>query len=133
MRYMLDTNICIFAIRRKPTNVLLNLLNKISSDICISVITYSELIHGVEKSQDIDRNRLALTMFLSEIEIIPYDTQDAEEYGRIRAELEKQGTPIGPMNMLIAAHAKSRGCTLVTNKTREFERVKNLQLEDWTK
>ena len=133
MRYMLDTNICIFAIRRKPTNVLLNLLNKISSDICISVITYSELIHGVEKSRDIDRNRLALTMFLSEMEIVPYDAQDAEEYGRIRAELEKQGTPIGPMNMLIAAHAKSRGCTLVTNNTREIERVKNLQLEDWTK
>jgi tRNA(fMet)-specific endonuclease VapC len=133
MRYMLDTNICISAIRRKPTNVLFNLLNKISSDICISVITYSELIHGVEKSRDIDQNRLALTMFLSEIEIIPYDTQDAEEYGRIRADLEKQGTPIGPMDMLFAAHAKSRGCILVTNNTREFERVKNLQLEDWTK
>ena len=133
MRYMLDTNICIYAIRRKPTNFLSNLLNKISSDICISVITYSELIHGAEKSRDIGRNRLALTMFLSEIEIIPYDTQDAEEYGRIRAELEKQVTPIGPMDMLIAAHAKSRDCILVTNNTREFERVKNLQLEDWTK
>ena len=133
MRYMLDTNICIFAIRRKPTNVLLNLLNKISSDICISVITYSELIHGVEKSRDISQNRLALTMFLSEIEIVPYDTQDAEEYGRIRAEFEKQGTPIGPMDMLIAAHAKSRSFTLVTNNTRKFERVKNLQIEDWTK
>ena len=133
MRYMLDTNICIFAIRRKPTNVLFNLLDKISSDICISVITYSELIHGVEKSRDIDQNRLALTMFLSEIEIIPYDTHDAEEYGRIRADLEKQGTPIGPMDMLIAAHAKSRGFILVTNNTREFERVKNLQIEDWTK
>jgi tRNA(fMet)-specific endonuclease VapC len=133
MRYMLDTNICIFAIRRKPTNVLFNLLKKISSDICISVITYSELIHGVEKSRDIDQNRLALTMFLSEIEIIPYDTHDAEEYGRIRADLEKQGTPIGPMDMLIAAHAKSRGFILVTNNTREFERVKNLQIEDWTK
>ena len=75
MRYMLDTNICIFAIRRKPTNVLLNLLNKISSDICISVITYSELIHGVEKSRDISQNRLALTMFLSEIEIVLFQTE----------------------------------------------------------
>lgn len=101
-------------------------------EICISSITYSELRHGVEKSQARDRNEVALTLFLSAIDILPFDTKAAEEYGRIRAFLEKQGTPIGPMDMLIAAHAKSNAMTVVTNNTREFQRVPDLPLEDWT-
>ena len=130
--YMLDTNICIFAIKKRPVTVLANLQTHKPSDICISSITYAELCHGVEKSQARDRNRLALTMFLSNISIIPFDESVAMEYGRVRAALEKNGTPIGPLDTQIAAHAKSLGMTLVTNNTREFERVKGLMIEDWS-
>lgn len=130
--YMLDTNICIFAIKKRPVTILANLQTHKPSDICISSITYAELCHGVEKSQARDRNRLALTMFLSNISIIPFDESVAMEYGRVRAALEKNGTPIGPLDTQIAAHAKSLGMTLVTNNTREFERVKGLMIEDWS-
>ena len=130
--YMLDTNICIFAIKKRPVTLLANLQTHKPSDICISSITYAELCHGVEKSQARDRNRLALTMFLSNISIIPFDESVAMEYGRVRAALEKNGTPIGPLDTQIAAHAKSLGMTLVTNNTREFERVKGLMIEDWS-
>ena len=129
--YMLDTNICIFAIKKRPVTILANLQTHKPSDICISSITYAELCHGVEKSQARDRNRLALTMFLSNISIIPFDESVAMEYGRVRAALEKNGTPIGPLDTQIAAHAKSLGMTLVTNNTREFGRVKGLMIEDW--
>ena len=129
--YMLDTNICIFAIKKRPVTLLANLQTHKPSDICISSITYAELCHGVEKSQARDRNRLALTMFLSNISIIPFDESVAMEYGRVRAALEKNGTPIGPLDTQIAAHAKSLGMTLVTNNTREFGRVKGLMIEDW--
>ena len=130
--YMLDTNICIFAIKKRPVTILANLQTHKPSDICISSITYAELCHGVEKSQARDRNRLALTMFLSNISIIPFDESVAMEYGRVRAALEKNGTPIGPLDTQIAAHAKSLCMTLVTNNTREFERVKGLMIEDWS-
>ena len=129
--YMLDTNICIFAIKKRPVTILANLQAHKPSDICISSITYAELCHGVEKSQARDRNRLALTMFLSNISIIPFDESAAMEYGRVRAALEQDGTPIGPLDTQIAAHAKSLSMTLVTNNTREFERVKGLMIEDW--
>lgn len=131
--YMLDTNICIFIIKNKPVKVIEHLKAHNPVDICISSITYSELRHGVEKSQARDRNELALTLFLSAIDILSFDTKAAEEYGRIRAFLEKQGTPIGPMEMLIAAHAKANSLTVVTNNTREFQRIPDLPLEDWTK
>ena len=130
--YMLDTNICIFAIKNKPEAVLKRLTACDPSQICISAITYAELRHGVEKSQAKQRNDLALTLFLSAIDIIPFGSNAAEEYGRIRAYLESQGTPIGPMDMLIASHAKSLDMTVVTNNTREFKRIPNLKVEDWT-
>lgn len=130
--YMLDTNICIFAIKNKPATVLKKLTSYDPSDICISAITYAELRHGVEKSQAKQRNDLALTLFLSAIDIIPFGERAAEEYGRVRSYLESKGTPIGPMDMLIAAHAKSLGMTIVTNNTREFKRIPDLKIEDWT-
>lgn len=130
--YMLDTNICIFAIKNKPATVLKKLTSHDPSDICISAITYAELRHGVEKSQAKQRNDLALTLFLSAIDIIPFGERAAEEYGRVRSYLESKGTPIGPMDMLIAAHAKSLGMTIVTNNTREFKRIPDLKIEDWT-
>ncbi len=132
MRYMLDTNICIFIIKHKPENVIKKFLSLAPNLICISSITYSELVYGVEKSQAKDRNRIALTLFLSNIEILDFDSRAAEEYGKVRSELEAKGLPIGPLDTQIAAHAKSLGLTIVTNNTREFKRIKGLIVEDWT-
>lgn len=131
MRYMLDTNICIYAIKNKPESVISSLSEHDPSEICISSITYAELMHGVEKSKAVEKNRMALNCFLSTIEIVSFDDVAAEEYGRIRADLEKKGTPIGVLDMMIAGHAKSLNYTVVTNNIREFERVENLDLENW--
>lgn len=131
MIYMLDTNICIFVIKNKPESVLQTFLKHKPNDICISSITYAELLHGVEKSNAKEKNRIALTMFLSEIQIVSFDIFAAHSYGVIKASLQKKGLPIGPMDTLIAAHAQSLGLTLVTNNTKEFSRVENLALEDW--
>ena len=132
MKYMLDTNICIYAIKHKPDTVIRKFLSHGPEELCISAITYAELRHGVEKSMAVERNRIAMSLFLSPITILQFDEQAAEEYGRIKAELEKKGTPIGPMDTLIASHAKSRGLIIVTNNTREFNRVVGLTVEDWT-
>ena len=133
MRYLLDTNICIYTIKHKPPEVIQRFLSQDPSELCISSITYAELMHGVEKSMAAERNRIAITMFLSPISVLNFDTYAAEEYGKIRAYLERKGTPIGPMDILIAAHAKAEDLILVTNNTREFERVEDLEVEDWTK
>lgn len=132
MKYMLDTNICIYAIKHKPDIVIKKFLSHDPEEICISAITYAELMHGVEKSMAVERNRVAMSLFLSPITILQFDERAAEEYGRIKAELEKKGTPIGPMDTLIAGHARSSGLILVTNNTREFSRVAGLAVEDWT-
>lgn len=131
MRYMLDTNICIYAIKHKPKQVFDRLQEHEPSEICISSVTYAELAHGVEKSQAVERNRLALGLLLANIEIMSFDSLAAECYGKIRADLERAGTPIGPLDMMIAGHAKSLGYTVVTNNTREFERVEDLKIENW--
>ncbi|WP_432650433.1 type II toxin-antitoxin system tRNA(fMet)-specific endonuclease VapC [Huintestinicola sp.] len=131
MRYMLDTNICIYAIKHRPPQVLERLKEHEPSEICISAITYAELVHGVEKSAAVEKNRLALTLLLSNIEIIDFDSNAANEYGNIRAALEKAGTPIGPLDMMIAGHARSLSYTVVTNNVREFERVSGLRIENW--
>ncbi|MGN0242508.1 MAG: type II toxin-antitoxin system VapC family toxin [Lachnospiraceae bacterium] len=131
MRYMLDTNICIYSIKHKPEQVFQRLQEHEPADICISSVTYAELVHGVEKSQAIEKNRLALALLLANIEILNFDANAAESYGKIRADLEKQGTPIGPLNMMIAGHAKSLNYTVVTNNTKEFNRVAGLKLENW--
>ena len=131
MRYMLDTNICIYAIKNKPEQVFKNLKKHDPEEICISSVTYAELEYGVEKSKAIEKNRLALSLLLANIEIMDFDSLAAESYGKIRAGLEKRGTPIGPLDMMIAAHASSLGYCVVTNNTKEFERVKGLKLENW--
>lgn len=131
MRYMLDTNICIYAIKHRPPQVLERLKEHEPSEICISAITYAELVHGVEKSAAVEKNRLALTLLLSNIEIIDFDSNAANEYCNIRAALEKAGTPIGPLDMMIAGHARSLSYTVVTNNVREFERVSGLRIENW--
>ena len=131
MRYMLDTNICIYSIKHKPEQVFLRLQEHEPADICISSVTYAELVHGVEKSQAIEKNRLALALLLSNIEILNFDANAAESYGKIRADLEKQGTSIGPLDMMIAGHAKSLNYTVATNNTKEFNRVPGLKIENW--
>lgn len=131
MRYMLDTNIVAYAKNNRPEAVMDRLREYDPDELCISVITLAELEYGVFNSSNPDRNQLALTLFLAGIEIVPFDDDAAVEYGRIRADLKRRGTPIGANDLLIAAHAKSRGLVLVTNNTREFERVEGLELEDW--
>lgn len=131
MRYMLDTNICIYAIKHKPEQVFLKLQEHDPSEVCISSVTYAELVHGVEKSQLVEKNRLALALLLANIEIMDFDSSAAESYGKIRADLEKAGKPIGALDIMIAGHAKSLGYTVVTNNTKEFIRVNGLKLENW--
>jgi len=131
MKYMLDTNICIYVIKHKPEQVIHRFLAHDPGDICISSITHAEMMHGVEKSAAKERNRLAYMAFMSAITVVDFSAGAAAEYGRVRAELELQGTPIGPMDMLIAGHALSENLILVTNNTREFQRVKGLKLENW--
>lgn len=131
MRYMLDTNICIYSIKHKPESVFRKLQEHDPSEICISSVTYAELVHGVEKSQAVEKNRLALVLLLANIEILDFDALAAEAYGKIRADLEKEGTPIGPLDMMIAGHAKSLDYCIVTNNTKEFSRVRGLKLENW--
>lgn len=132
MKYMMDTNICIYAIKNKPESVIRKILSQNPEYLCISVVTYAELMHGVEKSQAVEKNRIAMSLFLSAITVLDFDGEAAEVYGQIRAELERKGTPIGPMDLLIAGHARSQGLILVTNNTREFARVTGLRIEDWT-
>ena len=131
MRYMLDTNIVAFAKNNRPEIVLERMRRFDPSDLCVSVVTLAELEYGVFNSSNPERNQLALTLFLANIEVVPFGDDAAVEYGRIRADLRRKGTPIGANDLMIAAHAKSLGMTLVTNNTREFARVEGLMLEDW--
>ena len=133
MKYMLDTNICIYLIKNKNEHLISKIINQKSSDICISSIVYSELMYGVLHSNQVEKNFIALTMFLRNIEIIDFDSKAATEYGYIKNELSKQGTPIGPFDCLIAGHAKSLDITLITNNEKEFNRINNLKIENWAK
>lgn len=131
MKYMLDTNICVYFIKRKPANVFDRLHEKMDDGISISSITLAELECGVALSEQRERNADALAQFLALITVVPFEETAAAEYGTVRAALRRQGTPIGPLDELIAAHAKANDMILVTNNTREFERVEGLQLENW--
>lgn len=131
MRYMLDTNICIYAIKQKPKQVFQRLQTIDPQDVCVSSVTYAELVHGVEKSAAIEKNRVALSMLLAGIEILDFDTNAADQYGKVRADLEKRGAPTGPLDIMIAGHALSADCTIVTNNVGEFSRVKGLKIENW--
>ncbi len=132
MIYLLDTNICIYLIKKKPESVLKKLTQKRISDIGVSSITLSELEYGVEKSSQRERNKLALAEFMAPLTVFPYDDRVAPTYGQIRAFLEKKGRSIVPLDMLIGAHALSLQAVLVTNNDREFKRVPYLKVENWT-
>ena len=132
MKLLLDTNICIYIIKRKPAAVLERFRGYQVGDIGISSITLSELRFGVAKSAYRAKNAKALEEFITPLEIVPFGEEAALAYGGIRAALEKAGTVIGSMDMLIAAHAVALGIPLVTNNKREFERVSDLDVLDWT-
>lgn len=114
-----------------PEQVFIRLKEHDPQELCISSVTYAELVHGVEKSKATEKNRVALALLLANIDIVSFDSLAAQSYGKIRADLEKAGTPIGPLDMMIAGHAKSLNYIVVTNNTKEFERVKGLKLENW--
>ena len=131
MKLMLDTNICIYIIKQQPITVLKRFLEYQIGDIGISSITLSELRYGVAKSTHQEKNSRALDEFIIPLEVVSFDDEAARAYGNVRAALEKAGTPIGAMDMLIAAHAVSLGIPLVTNNTREFVRIPALTVIDW--
>jgi tRNA(fMet)-specific endonuclease VapC len=133
MKFMLDTDICIYLIKKKPKKVIDRLLRHDVSDVCMSSITLSELEFGVAKSGQPQRNKLALLEFAAPLEVMPYDDDAAKEYGYIRAHLEKRGRPLGALDTLIAAHARALGVTLVSNNQREFKRVPGLKTVNWAK
>ena len=131
MKYMLDTNICIYLIRQKPPQVLQKFTALSFGDVGVSAITVAELQYGVHKSQHAERDEQALEQFLIPLIIAGFDHNAAATYGAIRATLERQGTPIGSLDTLIAAHALSLDTTLVTNNLREFSRVPRLKVVNW--
>ncbi len=133
MNYLLDTDICIYIINRKPPAVLKRVQSKRPGHIAISTITLAELEYGIFRSRYPDRNRIALLEFLVPFAILDFDQAAAAEYGRIRSLLETKGRPIGPMDLLLAAQAKSHHLVLVTNNEKEFTRIDGLRVENWAK
>jgi len=131
MRYLLDTNICIYLIKRRPPEVLEQFRQHSPQDVAICTITLFELQYGIEKSQYQQRSENALTKFLLPLDLINLDRSAAIEAAAIRAQLERKGIPIGPYDLLIAGLARSRDMTLVTNNTNVFERIVDLHLENW--
>jgi tRNA(fMet)-specific endonuclease VapC len=129
--YLLDTNICIYAIKHKPPGVLEVIKKKFREGLYISSLTVAELEYGVENSNRIQENRIALLKFLSIFYVLNFDDTDAIPYGKLKAKLKKEGQLIGPIDMLLAAQALSKSLILVTNNTREFERIADLKIENW--
>jgi tRNA(fMet)-specific endonuclease VapC len=131
--YLLDTNICIYAINKKPELVLKKIKDKIRKGIYISTLTIAELEYGVENSSKIEVNRIALIKFLSIFNTLSFDDLDATHYGRLKSRLKRTGFVIGPIDMLLAAQTLSKDLILVTNNTKEFERVEGLKIENWAR
>jgi len=133
MTYLLDTNICIYIIKKKPAAVLKQVQSKQPGEIAISTISVAELEYGVARSHYPDRNRVALLEFLFPFTLLDFDQLASVEYGRIRSLLEFKGRPIGPMDLLLAAQAKSHNLILVTNNEKEFKRIDGLRIENWAR
>ena len=130
LKYLLDTNIVIYVIKKRPLE-LLDAFNQHASQLCVSAITVAELMHGVEKSTRRVENLQVVEDFVSRLEVLCYGLRAAHHYGDIRANLESRGLPIGVNDLHIAAHARSEGLIMVTNNTREFERVEGLRVANW--
>ncbi len=133
MTYFLDTNICIYFLKGEHPSIKTRLNKKTPSDIKIPAIVKAELLFGAEKSQKTSESQQKIMSFLSPFEVLPFGDSETETYARIRAQLEKQGTPIGANDMLIAAIVMAGKGTLVTNNEKEFRRIKGLKLQNWTK
>lgn len=133
MNYLIDTNICIYIINQRPPEVIQRFRDTDVGQIGISTITVSELNYGVAKSQLRKQNAKRLEEFLIPFEILPYDENASKYYGVIRSQLESQGKVIGPLDMLIAAHALSEDLVLVTNNEKEFQRIQSLKVENWAR
>lgn len=131
MHFLLDTNICIYLIKRRPDTVLQRFSSLSVGEIGISSVTLFELAYGAYKSTQTEKSLQALKRFISPLKVLPFDTDDAFEAGQIRAALALIGQPIGPYDLQIAAQARRRSLILVSNNLREFERVDGLQLENW--
>lgn len=131
MKVMLDTNVCIYLIKQQPPAVIERFLSHQVGDVGVSSITVAELAYGVSKSRHQTKNRIALVQFLAPLDVATFDQDAALAYGRLRAQLEQKGSPIGSMDLLIAAHALSLGVRLATNNLREFRRVPELRVENW--
>jgi tRNA(fMet)-specific endonuclease VapC len=131
LAYMLDTNICTFVIKDHPAK-LRSLFNQRAEQLCISGITLAELYYGAEKSERVAQNLRVVEEFSARLDVLPFSPKAASHYGQIRARLERAGTPIGPHDMLIGAHARSEGLILVTDNAREFRRIPGLRVENWT-
>ena len=132
LKYMLDTNICIYVIKRKPLEVL-SKFNEHSGQLAISSITLAELIHGAEKSEFVERNLRTVEDFCSRLEVLGYGDKAAAHYGSIRSDLEKKGQVIGVNDLHIAGHARSEALVLVSNNVKEFNRVDALRTDNWIK
>lgn len=130
-RYMLDTDMCSYIIKEHPQRVRQRFGALAMEQLCISVVTYAELIYGVERSSSRRVNRAIIEDFVRHLDVIDWDTGAADQYGAIRTQLEAAGTPIGAMDMMIAAHAKSIKAVLVTNNQKRFTRVKGLKIDNW--
>ena len=130
LKYMLDTNIVIYTMKNKPDSVR-ERFKKHHERMCISSITYMELVYGAERSSNPDRNLTSLEGFVARMDVLPLDDSAAAHAGQIRAELARLGMPIGPYDQLIAGHARSQGLVLVTNNEKEFARVPGLRTENW--
>jgi tRNA(fMet)-specific endonuclease VapC len=130
LRYMLDTNICIYVIKNRPEG-LRERFNSLADQLCISAVTLAEMIYGVEKSTRPVENLAVVEQFAARLELLPFAERAAAHYGQLRAELERHGTPIGGYDMMIGGHARSEGLILVTNNRREFQRIKGLRIENW--
>ena len=131
MKYLLDTNICIYIIKKKPEEVIKRFLKMKPDSIGISSITVSELYYGVAKSSKPNENTIALEQFILPLTVLNFSKEDSIAYGRLRAKLEQKGKLIGAMDMLIAAQALSRDLILVTNNEREFKKIEGLSVENW--
>lgn len=130
LKYLLDTNIAIYVIKRRPMEAL-ERFNRLAGQLCLSTISQAELLHGVEKSDRPEQNLRVVEDFCSRLTVLDYRQKAAAHYGQIRATLERKGTTIGVNDLHIAGHARSEGLTLVTNNLKEFERVDGLLLENW--
>jgi tRNA(fMet)-specific endonuclease VapC len=130
LKYMLDTNICIFTIKNKPLEVR-EAFSRHHGQLCISTVTLMELIYGAEKSSAPEKNLSVIEGLAARLDVLAYDNGAAAHSGQLRAELAKSGNPIGPYDTMIAGHARSQGLILVTNNGREFNRVSGLRVEDW--